>query len=78
MTHAPHPPYSPDFTPTDFFLFGDIKQQFSGCSFDDADNLLSLVQEILDGFEKLALIWVFNERQRRLEQYPETQGEFFE
>jgi hypothetical protein len=26
MTTAPHPPYSPDFAPSDFFLFVHVKQ----------------------------------------------------
>jgi hypothetical protein len=52
MARAPHPPHSPDLAPSNFFLFGKVKQQLSGCSFDDADDLLAAVQEIVDGFEK--------------------------
>jgi hypothetical protein len=47
MTRAPHPPYLPDLAPPDFFLFGDVKRQFRGCPFDHADDLLTVVQEIL-------------------------------
>jgi hypothetical protein len=32
MVVAPHPPYSPDFTPCDFFLFPRMKLQLKGCS----------------------------------------------
>jgi hypothetical protein len=52
MTQAPHSPYSPDLTPSDFILFGDMKQHFGGCSFDHADDLLTAVQETLDGLDK--------------------------
>jgi hypothetical protein len=51
MTRAPHPLYSPDFASSDFFLFGDVKRQLSECSVDHADDLPTLVQEILDGFD---------------------------
>jgi transposase len=27
LKRAPHPPYSPDLTPSDFYLFGDVKHQ---------------------------------------------------
>jgi hypothetical protein len=35
-----------------------MKRQLNGSSFDDADTLLSTVQYILDGLEKLTLIRV--------------------
>jgi hypothetical protein len=59
MTQASHPPYSPDLAPSDFFLFGDVKRQLSGCSFDHADDLPTAVQEIRDGFDRPTLIKVF-------------------
>jgi hypothetical protein len=61
MTRALHPPCLPGFTPSDFFLFGDVKRELSGCSFDHADDLLIAVQEILDGFDMPTLIRVFGE-----------------
>jgi hypothetical protein len=70
MTGAPHPP---DPTPSDFFLFGDAKRELSGCSFGRADDLLTAVQEPLDGFEKSTSISVFDEWVKRLEQCIETQ-----
>jgi hypothetical protein len=66
MTRALHPLYSPDLAPSDFFLFGNVKRQLSGCSFDHTDDLLTVVQEILDGFDKATLIRVFDEWVRRL------------
>ena len=32
-----HPPYSPDLTPSDFHLFGPLKQHLSGERFPDDD-----------------------------------------
>jgi histone-lysine N-methyltransferase SETMAR len=76
MTRAPHPPYSPDLVPSDFFLFGDVKRQLSGYSFNHADDLSTAVQEILDSFDKPSLVGVFEEWVRRLEQCIETKGEY--
>jgi hypothetical protein len=45
-----------------------VKRWLNGCFFDDADDLLAAVQEILDGFEKPMLIKVFDEWVKRLEQ----------
>jgi hypothetical protein len=75
MTRAPHLPYSPDLAPLDFFLFGNVKRQLSGCCFNHADDLLNAVQEILDGFNKPMLIKVFEEWVRILEQCIKTKGE---
>jgi hypothetical protein len=69
-------PHRPDLAVSDFFLFGDLKRQLSGCAFDHVDDLLSSVQEILDGFDKPMLIRVFQEWVRRLEQCIEKEGEY--
>jgi hypothetical protein len=72
MTRAPYSPCSPHLASSDFFLFGDAKRQLSGCSFDHDDDLLTAVQEILDGFDKPTLIMVFEEWVMRLQQWIET------
>jgi hypothetical protein len=43
---APHPPYSADFTLSDFFLFGHIKQTVAGQEFVSADALLEAIREV--------------------------------
>jgi hypothetical protein len=78
MTRAPNPRYSPAFAPSNFFLFGEVKRRLSGCSFHNADDLLTTVQAILDGFEKPTSIRVFDEWVRRQEQCIQTQGECVE
>jgi hypothetical protein len=52
MQRAPHPAYSPDLAPSDFDLFGCIKQLLSGGQFADQDSLLPAVSDILVGIEK--------------------------
>jgi hypothetical protein len=36
---VPHPPYSPDLAPCDFFLFPRIKMKLEGRGFDDVDTI---------------------------------------
>jgi hypothetical protein len=52
MKSAPHPPYSPDLGPSDFYLFGYVKRCLAGISFKDADQLLAAVKGVPEGIEK--------------------------
>jgi hypothetical protein len=52
MQRAPHPAYSPDLAPSDFYLFGYVMQLLSGCQFADQDSLLQAFSDILVGIEK--------------------------
>jgi hypothetical protein len=44
-----HPPYSPEISPSDFYLFGKVKGAASGQGIPDEINLLDAVTEILNG-----------------------------
>jgi hypothetical protein len=61
MKSAPHPPSSPDFAPSDFHLFGYVKRCLAGLSFEDADQLLAAVEDVLEGIETVTLQAVFLE-----------------
>jgi transposase len=52
MIRAPHPRYSPDLTPSDFYLFGYVKHCLRGQSFETADELFSSIEAVLRGIEK--------------------------
>jgi hypothetical protein len=39
MQRAPNPTYSQDLAPSDFYLFGHVKQLPSGCQFANQDSL---------------------------------------
>jgi hypothetical protein len=52
MKWAPHSPYSPDLVPSDFYLFGYVKRCFTGLSFEDADQRLAAVEDVLEDIEK--------------------------
>jgi hypothetical protein len=38
---APHPPYSPDFAPSDFLLFGYVKERLKGMALPSYEELLN-------------------------------------
>jgi histone-lysine N-methyltransferase SETMAR len=48
MDRAPHPPYSPDLAPCDFYIFGYIKQVLTGREFAERMGFLEAVMAILD------------------------------
>jgi hypothetical protein len=52
MQKAPHPAHSPDLAPSDFYLFGYVKQLLSECQFTDQESLLQAVSDILMGIKK--------------------------
>jgi hypothetical protein len=61
MKRAPHPPYSPDLAPCDFYLFGDIKGRLAGASFEDPDQLLQATDAIFSQLKTTTLERVFQE-----------------
>jgi hypothetical protein len=55
MKSAPHPSYSHDLAPSDFYLFGYVKRCLAGLSFGDANQLLAAAEGVLEKIEKVAL-----------------------
>ena len=62
----PHPPYSPDLAPSDFFLFNHLKRELRGKHFSSKDDLQKTVTDYLDekspdffknAFSQLATRW---------------------
>jgi hypothetical protein len=48
MLSLPHPPYSPDLAPADFFLFPKMKMQLKGRRFHSAADIQQESQKALD------------------------------
>ena len=42
-----HPPYSPDVSPCDYFLFPKLKTKMKGAFYDDIPNIQAAVTEML-------------------------------
>jgi hypothetical protein len=58
---APHPPYSQDLAPSNFFPFSCIKQKIAGQEFMSPDDLLKAIREEFDRLSKSVLEYVFDE-----------------
>jgi hypothetical protein len=48
MLSLPHPPYSSDLAPADFFLFPKMKMQLKGCRFHSVANIQCESQKVMD------------------------------
>ncbi len=77
MKRAPHPPYSPDIAPSDFYLFGYIKEKLKGIVFDSPQELFDRISEILGEISKDTLKKVFLNWRKRLLKVIDTKGNFY-
>lgn len=73
-----HPPYSPDLSPCDFYLFPTIKADLRGKRYEDVEDLPVVVRESIrkiptEDFKKCFTSWVL-----RWEKCIKFQGEYFE
>jgi hypothetical protein len=48
MTEVPHPPYSPDLAPSDFFLFPKLKMKLKGRGFQTVEEIQAESQAALN------------------------------
>ena len=71
-----HPPYSPDVAPSDFFLFGYLKDRIRGNSFMTTDELVSRITSLISEIPRLTLEKVFQEWKDRLSKVIQTQGTY--
>jgi hypothetical protein len=74
---ANHPPYSSDLAPSDFLLFGYIKQKIIGQEFVSADGLLEAIREAFGHLSRPVLESAFDEWQMRLQRCNDYQGSYF-
>lgn len=60
LTRTPHPPFSPDLAPSNFYLFGKMKDKAKGVHFKDEEELILTIQEKFQKIPKDELLAVFN------------------
>jgi histone-lysine N-methyltransferase SETMAR len=53
--HLPHPDYSPDLAPSDFFLFGYTKRGLSDCDCESREDRLNTITEFFTESEQAVL-----------------------
>jgi histone-lysine N-methyltransferase SETMAR len=78
LKSAPHSPYSPNLAPSDFGLFAYVERCLAGLSIEDADQLFTAVEDVLEGIKKVTLQAVFLEWMGRFRKCIATNGEYTE
>lgn len=76
IQRMPHPPYSSDLAPSDFFLFGYVKGKLEGERFEEPEDLLFRIREIIAEIPIETLNNVFNEWIRRCNEVIQKKGSY--
>ena len=75
---GPHPPYLPDLSPCDFFLFPWLKNHLKGRHFGTLDNIQKSVTDELKGISAEAFQHWYKQWKQRLRRCVAAQGNYFE
>jgi hypothetical protein len=78
MAVFPHPPYSPDLAPCDFFLFPKMKLKLKGHRFDTIEEIQAEVQRVLDTLREKKLQDAFQKCRRLWNRCLHAGGIYFE
>ena len=74
----PHPPYSPDLAPCDFWLFPLLKDRLAEKKFHRIQDLAKAVKSVLNAIPKEDYRKAFSDWLRRLQRCIDVRGEYFE
>jgi transposase len=75
---VPQPPYSPDLSPCDFFLFPRLKNHLKESHFGTLDNIQKSITDELKGFPAEAFQHGYEEWKQRLRRCAAAQRNYFE
>ena len=75
LSQLPHPLYSPDIAPNDFYLFGKLKTNLEGCNFENERELFEYITKFVGKIDYDELMAVFDELIIRLQDVINTKGE---
>jgi hypothetical protein len=78
MAVIPHPPYSLDLAPCDFFLFPKMKLKLKGLRFDTTEEIQAESQRVLDTLREKDFQEAFQKWRRRWDRYLHAAGNYFE
>ena len=78
LLRAPHPPYSPDLAPSDFYLFGALKSRIKGIEFAHSDEIKEWIQSEFEKIPPDELRRVFRLWRMRLEACIALDGHYVE
>jgi histone-lysine N-methyltransferase SETMAR len=74
---APHSPYSHDLAPSDFVIFGYVKERLKGMVFLSYEELLDAISEVVIGIESETLTAVFEHWIERLEWASKNNSDYY-
>jgi hypothetical protein len=78
MAVIPHPPYSPDLAPCDFFLFPKMKLELQEHRFDITEEMQDKSQRVLDTLKEKDFQEAFQKWRRRWDRCLHAGGNYFE
>jgi hypothetical protein len=77
VRRVPHPVYSPDLAPSDFFLFGTVKAELQNYEIHSREDLIMAIRAIFDQISKEMLISVYISWIERLKWVIKNGGSIF-
>ncbi|GFX80028.1 putative transposase [Trichonephila clavipes] len=75
---APQPPYSPDLSPCDFFLFPKLKNHLKGHHFGTLESIQTAVTNQLKAIPISKFHQCYEEWKKRLQRCVASEGSYFE
>ena len=73
-----NPSYSPDLHPWDLFLFRKLKKQLHGIGFNDDNEILTALEQAIDGLTKEDFKNCFEDWFIRMHKCIDAEGHYFE
>ena len=73
-----HPPYSPDLSPCDYYLFPKMKVAMKGTFYDDVEAIQAAVTRVIEAIPKTGLHKSMHDLVKRAELCIDAQGSYFE
>ena len=74
----PHPPYSPDLAPSDYYLFARLKHDLAGRHFEDNNSVITAVREWIRTQPNTFFEEGIKQLPERWERCIGAQGDYFE
>lgn len=78
IVQVPHPPYSPDMAPCDFWLFPKLKNPLKGQRFQDRNEIQANATRQLNNIPENAFQKCYQQWQERLQKCVDAEGSYFE
>ena len=74
----PHPPYSPDLAPNDYFLFPNLKKWIGGKRFYSNDEIISQTNTYFENVEKSYILEEIQKLEKRWTKCIELKDDYIE